>query len=373
MVGLTVGLLALFLRNADVALVLDAIRQARLDLLVAALLLTVLTYVLRAFRWQFLLRPIGFTRFSVAFRATVIGFAATFLLPARAGEFLRPYLVARSEHFSATATFATVVLERLLDLVAVMLFLGAFLLFFDPGIATRDSALYGAVQIGGGLAAVGGIVAFGLVFFLAGHPESLGRAAQGLERFLPARIASGVAALVQTFASGLAAVRQPSRLLLSLALSFPLWLTIAGTIWLVSLAFHIRLVFTGSFLLMALLVVGVAAPTPGAVGGFHEAYRLGAAQFFGAPNDQAIGAAIVLHAVSFVPVTLLGLVFMAQTGLDLRGMRRLAAAPMDAGADGVDADSGRESLAGPPTVSAEPTVGIKAAPTSGAPGGRAQG
>ena len=59
---------------------------------------------------------------------------------------------------------------------------------------------------------------------------------------------------------------------------------------------------------MALLVVGVAVPTPGAVGGFHEAFRLGATTFYGAPNDRAVGAAIVLHAVSFVPVTALGLV-----------------------------------------------------------------
>ena len=55
--------------------------------------------------------------------------------------------------------------------------------------------------------------------------------------------------------------------------------------------------FTGSFLIMALLVVGVAVPTPGAVGGFHAAFRLGATTFFGAPDDAAVGAAIVLHAV----------------------------------------------------------------------------
>ena len=55
--------------------------------------------------------------------------------------------------------------------------------------------------------------------------------------------------------------------------------------------------FTGSFLLIALLVVGVAVPTPGAVGGFHEAFRIGATMFYGAPDDAAVGAAIVLHAV----------------------------------------------------------------------------
>ncbi len=68
--------------------------------------------------------------------------------------------------------------------------------------------------------------------------------------------------------------------------------------------------FTGAWLMLAPLVVGVAVPTPGGVGGFHEAYRFGATAFFGADNDTAVGAAIVLHAISVVPVTIVGLLFM---------------------------------------------------------------
>jgi hypothetical protein len=75
---------------------------------------------------------------------------------------------------------------------------------------------------------------------------------------------------------------------------------------------------------MTVLVVGVAVPTPGAVGGFHLAYQIAAEVFFGAPADRAVGAAIVLHAISFVPVTLLGIYFMAREGLTLSGARRLA-------------------------------------------------
>ena len=67
----------------------------------------------------------------------------------------------------------------------------------------------------------------------------------------------------------------------------------------------------------ALLVIGVAVPPPGAVGGFHYFYRLGVTAFYGAANDRAVGAAIVLHAVSFVPVALAGLLFLAQEGLSL--------------------------------------------------------
>jgi uncharacterized membrane protein YbhN (UPF0104 family) len=82
--------------------------------------------------------------------------------------------------------------------------------------------------------------------------------------------------------------------------------------------------YLGSFLVMTLLVVGVAVPTPGQVGGFHTAYKIAVMTFFGASEPTAVGAAIVLWAVSFVPVTLLGLVFMMREGLSLGRMREMA-------------------------------------------------
>jgi hypothetical protein len=119
-------------------------------------------------------------------------------------------------------------------------------------------------------------------------------------------------------------VRQPGRLVLALVLSLPVWLAIASGIFLVTRAFHIDMPFTGAFLIQALLVVGVAVPTPGAVGGFHYFYRLGATVFYGASNDRAVGAALVLHAVSFVPVAIVGLILMAQEGLSLSRAGALA-------------------------------------------------
>ena len=128
------GLLALFLRNTDLRDVGAEMARARLDLVVAALVVTALTYVLRALRWQYLLVPIGRVRLSVALKTTIIGFAATALLPARAGELLRPYLLARKEGLSATATFATIIVERLLDTITVVLLFASYLLVFDPGV-----------------------------------------------------------------------------------------------------------------------------------------------------------------------------------------------------------------------------------------------
>jgi uncharacterized membrane protein YbhN (UPF0104 family) len=148
---------------------------------------------------------------------------------------------------------------------------------------------------------------------------------------LPARAGGVLVRLASLFATGLGVLRRPERLLASLGWSIVLWLITCAETWVVARAFQIEMPFPGAWLMLVLLVVGVAVPTPGAVGGFHEAFRVGATAFFGADNDAAVGAAIVLHATSFVPVTLLGLWFALRDGLNLRGIRQItqAAEPVE--------------------------------------------
>jgi uncharacterized membrane protein YbhN (UPF0104 family) len=296
--AVTAGLLAFFFRNVDVAGVWTETRRANPWLLILAVAATLLTYVLRAWRWQALLAPIGEASFSNAFRTTVIGFAANTFVP-RAGEVIRPYLLARIEGLRPTAAFATIIIERLLDLAVVLLLFGFFVLAVPAGVVSGDADKFAHVKFWGSVA------------------------------ILPARAARLLAQFVEAFAQGLAVMRQPGRLAVALVLSFPLWMSIAAGIWLTSQAFHITFPYTGSFLVMTLLVVGVAMPTPGAIGGFHAAYQISVETFFAASADQAVGAAILLHAISFVPVTALGLVFMARDGLTFSGVRKMAQAPAD--------------------------------------------
>jgi glycosyltransferase 2 family protein len=321
---LTIGLLAYLFHGVDLRGAWEATRHANGRLLAVGVGITMLTYALRAVRWQYLLAPIGPTRFSTAFRTTVIGYAASFLLPARPGEVLRPYLLAKQEGLPPTAAFATVILERLLDLVTVLLLFGVFVVLVDPASLSGDPALYARVKTGGLLAAAAAVAGLVVFFFLAGHPERLGAWALRIERVLPAKLARLVAGFVETFAQGLAVMRQPGRLLVSLILSFPLWLSIAAGIWISSRAFHMTFGYLGSFLVMTLLVVGVAVPTPGQVGGFQVAYKIAVTTFLGASDEAATAAAIVLWLISFVPVTLLGLVFMAREGLTFSRMKQMA-------------------------------------------------
>ena len=322
--ALAAGLLALFLHNVDLWRVLGDIARANPAWLALSLLTMIVNLAIRSYRWQYLLEPLGSASFGNAFRATAVGFAASSLLPARAGEVIRPYFLSRHEGMSATGAFATVIIERLLDTVTVLILFASFVFVFGRDLPLSDSRVFEALKWAGILGGATALTALIVLFLLAGNPARLAQALTGLERYAPSSFVALLARIAEKFATGLGIIRRPGRLVVALLWSFPLWLLIDLGIWAVAKAFGFNVPYTGSFLIVPLLVLGVAVPTPGAIGGFHEAFRLGATRFYGVPDDQAVAAALVLHAFSIGPSLLLGLFFAAQVGLNLAGMRQLA-------------------------------------------------
>jgi uncharacterized protein (TIRG00374 family) len=298
-------LVALFLRNVDLWRVVREIEHARPEWIAISLASMFVNLAIRSIRWQYLLEPLGRVSFGNAFRATAVGFAASTVLPARAGEVIRPYFLARHEKMSVSGAFATIILERLLDTVTVLMMLASFIFVFDTHLSLSNPVAVNWLKGIGVVAASTALAALAVLFILAGDPARLGRAIERLARVIP-RFAAMLARLAEGFARGLAAIRSPRRLLVALVWSFPLWLSIAFGIWAGAVAF------------------GLAVPTPGAIGGFHTAFRYAVTQFFGAPDDAAVGAAIVLHLLSIGPSLLLGLYFAAHAGMNLTRMKELA-------------------------------------------------
>jgi glycosyltransferase 2 family protein len=325
---LALGLLAWFLRGTNFADVWFQLQRVRADLLLASLVTICLTFIARTIRWRYLLSPLGQTRFRTVFRSTVIGFGALSLLPVRMGDVIRPYLLARQEKLPVTAVFATVVMERVLDLVAVL----GLLAIYVWGLAGETSLpprLLRPIEVSATMAAAGAAALLVIMWVLATHPERIGGLAAALARVLPGKLSDRVGRLAKTFSSGFAAARSIRPLLMAVAWSFLLWLLIATQAWSVTIAFGIPMPFPGTFLLQSMLVIGVAVPTPGGVGSFHEAYRLGVTTFFGATRDQAVAAAIVTHAISFIPPVLGGILFMAQEGLSFGRLEDMASSARD--------------------------------------------
>ena len=322
----TVALMALFLRQADLAAVGRELSQANPAGVVLALVASVLTFVCRTFRWQYLLLPAGRVPFGPALRATIIGFGANAVLPGRVGEVIRPYLLARKANLDPTATFATIVLERALDIIALLVLFAVTVAAFDPGFADSDGKTIRAVQFGALIAtaaALGGLV---VAFVFAGHAERVEVLTGRLTRRLPTRLATLAVKVVGAFGKGFAVLRSPAALALAFGWSIAVWLSIGLTTWAMAWAFELPLPFAGVFTVLMFLAVGVSVPTPGAVGAFHESVRLALVSLYASDNDRAVAYAVALHALSIIPVAVVALLLVAREGLTLRRIEDISRA-----------------------------------------------
>jgi uncharacterized protein (TIRG00374 family) len=314
---LAVVLLAVVLRGVEWPALFRALRGAHLAPLAGLLLVSVATYWIRAWRWGFLLAPLGRVPLSRLFPVTMIGFLAGLVIP-RAAEVLRPYLVSRSHGIPTSAGFATIVVERLLDLLTVLSLFAVYLFVLPAPPQQTHGPLLDVLKVAGALTACGAIA---VVCVLVAFHRNAARAMSVLDRVfsrLPSRLAEPADRALRAFGEGLAVFQAPFGHLLALGgQSLALWLAIAIGFQLNDAAFGIDLPFHATFLLIAFLTVGVSIPTPGTVGGFHAFYLLAMTQAFGIPKDTAVAAGLTAHALSNLPVLILGIFYLGREGLTL--------------------------------------------------------
>ena len=332
-VGLAVALMAWVFRSTDAASVWAEIEGARPGLIAASVAGIALAYVVRVKRWLLLLAPLGPVGVGSATRATIIGFATSTIVP-RLGEVVRPYLLARRESLSMSAALATIVVERILDMIAVILLFGLFLAAFSSQLPATDEQVLGALKAGGLMVAVGAGVFLVLICLAARRPDWVASLAGRVERLAPHGPGAAASRFITRFSTGLGVARDPGRLLRAVAWSLVMWGLVGVTAWWGCLAFGIALPPSSGLLLMALMALGVSVPTPAGVGGFHAAVQVGLTAFYEVPVDAAVGAALVLHAATFAPVTVVGLAWMARDGITFRGMADLTSSSTPRGDDG---------------------------------------
>jgi len=328
--ALTALLLWFFVRGINVQKTKEAVLAASPGWLGASLLLGVGTFVFRAVRWTWLLRPVARVRIFPAFQATAVGFAAN-NLPGKVGEVLRPALLARSEGLPFSPLLASVALERVFDGASVLFYL-LMAIWLEPGDKHKGSfGLVGVLPA----AVLATLVAVAL--FAVFRRNATERLLERVWRRLPARIQPKVAAFSTTFIDGFASLRSPSLLLVITAGSLGMWLVINLQIYSVLQAFHLGLPFTAAFVVTAAAVLGLAVPTPGGLGSYQAAVAGALTGFYGVAREAAAGVAILAWATSFVLITLIGLALLALSGRE-RALARAAGEDIDK-REAVDAKS----------------------------------
>lgn len=308
-------------RGIDFGEVAREVSRADPLLFVASGIAATLVFPIRAWRWKSLVAPVTHTTFRSRFAAVNIGFMANNLLPARVGEFVRAYALARLEPISISASFGSLVVERLFDGVTIV---GSLVLVMAmPGfpavgeLGGADVRTYAYTMLGGL-----GVALLVLGLMVRRPHRSVELADRILRRLLPESFSRPVVDGLRAFVGGLGVLRSPGLLLKVTLWSIFLWSFNAVGFWLAFLAFDIQVPFTAAFFLQAIISLAVAVPSaPGFFGVWEYAARQGLA-LWGIPAAKAVGFAIGFHIAGFIPVTIIGLVYAWRMGLSWREVER---------------------------------------------------
>ncbi len=327
--GLAALLLVLFLRTLDFAAVGRAIGAAHVPWLAAAIVAGLLgTPLLRSWRWGLLLKKAGHPTPLELNSATAIGFAASTLLPARAGEIVRPVALAKNAGLPVAPCIASIALERLIDLVTVIGLFVTYAIGWAPaGMGGEETGRFELLRRSALALGIGTLFGLALLGFLAAKPSRVDRLVKPMLRPLPERFGAKVESILHSFLDGLGALGTVRDVLVVGAASLALWLLIAFQITCTLHAFDLVFPFPVAFFVLTWAVLGLAIPTPGGVGGYHAAVAYSLTGFYGVSKNTSAAFALVSHALSFVPITLVGLAFLVAGGLSLKKLAEGAPLP----------------------------------------------
>jgi uncharacterized protein (TIRG00374 family) len=319
---LAIAILWWFGRSLNWQEVRKAVSEANPYLLGLAVLVISLAYLFRAARWGALLAPLSPASLRNLFIATTVGFGAVFLF-GRAGEVVRPVVLPmRDSRIRPSAAFVTILVERIYDMIAVVLLFAINLLWFRPPV--NGGVEFGRVRMVGIIllvAAVAGV--FGLTQFRKKSQGAIGWIKKTLEgrRFVPARLTRALLSILEQLASALRVLVDARELAVTVGWSALVWLSIALANLLVFRAFGLPFGFTQTVFVLGWSLVGSLVPTPGgAAGAFHAATAAGLMSL-GVQREKAAAIAIVLHFVDFGAALVFGVYYLLRGDISLARLR----------------------------------------------------
>src|SRR6266403_391575 len=309
------------------AKLLHALRDANLFLLAVSVVAIYSCYALRSLRWEVFQRNLGPSHFWNIYGMTLAGFSAVFLL-GRAGEPVRPLLLARKEKLPIADMFGIYVLERLFDTAsaAVIAAIGLFLYESHARDGQSAGVLQTAAKTTGSVLFAGVIVAVAVLVYLRLHGTAL------LKRRLQAVIAvhswkAKFARIVLGFARGVQTIRTWGELALAVLYSTAHWFLVLLVYLWVSHSFGGKLAsitLSDAMLVMAFTLVGSAVQVPGVGGGSQAGSIIAYTAIFGVEREPAVAAAIVLWLISFAMCTVVGVPLLIREGWSLGELRQMA-------------------------------------------------
>src|SRR5512143_2180944 len=321
LLGVAISAIFLYwaLQGQDLAHVWDVLSRANYLWILPGILTYFLAVLARTWRWHYMLRSIKPVSLRALFPIVTIGYMGNNIYPARAGEVLRSYVLKKRAGVPMSASLATVVIERLFDGVVMLLFVFVSL----PTLEALPDFLRNIVVLGS-VVFIGALIVF---FIVAANPEHAQRIYRWfIARLIPIEFQGRVHGLADRFMAGLSSLRRERDVLMIFVTSLVIWLLETVKYWFVMHAFPFEVSFYALMLMNGVVNLATTIPSsPGYVGTF-DAPGIAILKAFGVNAELATGYTLVLHAALWLPITVLGALFMAHEGLSWKSVQADVAA-----------------------------------------------
>lgn len=312
-IGLGIVLIYFSVRGIDFNETLTDLKKVHLGYAGLSLFFIILMQALRSYRWGVILEPMEKISQFTLFAVTSVGFLAIAAIPARIGELARPYLIAKRSSIKMSSALGTIIVERVLDSLAVLTITVAVFILQDlPSWMFKSGILFFSVTM----------LVIACMIGLIWRRERAVKIIDRILRWLPGKLAQKVNHVIHHFIDGFQVITDVNRLLYLLLLSAVVWLVDVAAIYTLLLAFGFNLPLLAAFVVMVILIAGIAIPTaPGFIGNWHYACILGLS-LFGIAKPEGFSFALVYHFLSMIVVIILGAIFLPFNKLSISDMTK---------------------------------------------------
>jgi uncharacterized protein (TIRG00374 family) len=312
-IGILISVVALYFafRDIDFGEVWDAFLKVRLEYVLLLVVPYIITFMTKIWRWRAMFHPDeARARLSILFSALMISYIP---LPFRAGEVARAVVTRARTGIALPRIFSTIVVEKVLDVLTLLLMLGVSL----PFVALPDELRGAAMLVGVGVAAIA-LVMLALVL----RPEWGRKVSRFAAGFLPAGLRPRVATATEHVLEGIAPLSRPAIAARLGLWSLATWGVNAVTVYLMLLAFNLNVSPFAAVVIVVVTNLSMAVPAaPGYIGTF-EAAVIAVLTILGVDKAQAGSFALFYHVAGLLPVALLGVISAIGMGVGMAVFRQ---------------------------------------------------
>jgi hypothetical protein len=313
LIGIAVSTVFIYLtlKGVDLKEVVAELRNKSYGFLLPVAAVCILTQIIRSIRWGVLLSPIKAINQRILFPITSVGFMAIIVAPMRLGEIVRPYLINVKQSVPLGSGIATILIERSMDLLMLLLFLSVVLsrISLPDWIARGGTVLLGII-----------LLEFLFIILFMIFPEKIKRFLFPITKRFPRRVAKGFEAFIENIANGFRVISSIKKFTQVFFLSFLVWVLSALAVYLLFSFYKLPLGILEAFAVTTITALGISLPAaPGFIGNFQFACIL-ALSFYGVAKNEAFAFAMVYYFTGIGVNIVLGLIFLPFMNIPFRQM-----------------------------------------------------